>query len=313
MNNAAQSLSDGGSLTWGQSSGKREFPRQIVDDGYASSMVAFGLQQVRHVWCGVVSVVVGSLWATVLADTAEFQELQRFRSQDAHQGVGVGAEYVYAVGSRSITQHDKLTGTVLRRWEASGKEWIHLDSAVVVGDRLFCAHSNFPLLPMTGSVEVYDATTLEWVSRRVWEDPPGSFTWLDWYDGSWWACFAHYNGFGGYPDKDHSLTTLVRYSSDWNELGRWRFPSEVLRRFGRYSCSGGSWVDGDRLFCTGHDAAEVYVMSLPRVGEELVLNRILELNAYGQGIAFDRTEKGRSVLYSIKRRSREVVISVLRE
>lgn len=262
---------------------------------------------------GFASAVLGVLLALSVADAAEFQELQRFRSVDAHQGVGVGTEFVYAVGSRSITQHDKLTGTPLRRWQASGVEWIHLDSAMVRNERLYCAHSNYPLLPMTGSVEIYDASTLEWLARHELKDPPGSFTWLDWHDGSWWACFAHYNGFGGYPDKDHSLTTLVRYSADWEEQGRWRFPAELLRRFGRYSCSGGSWTLEGRLFCTGHDAAEAYVLSIPKQGEELVLEQVLNLNGYGQGIAFDRTQKGAPVLYSIKRRSREVVMSVLQE
>ncbi len=257
---------------------------------------------------------VGLFVAVVLplegAKGAEFAERQRFRSADAHQGVAVGPSVVYAVGSRSISQHDKLTGQLLRRWEAGEqKSFIHLDSGIVKDGELFCAHSNYPLVPMNGSMEVYDADTLVWKRRHVFEQPLGSCTWIDWYDGTWWVCFAHYEGWGGYPDKDPSWTTLVRYSETWEELGRWRFPAAVLERFGRFSCSGGSWGPDGRLFATGHDRPEVYVLRAP-VGEpELVLEATLPLNCFGQGIAWDRTPDVPPTLYSIKRSSREVVAS----
>ena len=246
-------------------------------------------------------------------EAAGFEELQRFSSADAHQGVGVGPDRVYAIGSRSISAHDKITGTLLSRWTGKfGGEWIHLDSAVYREGKLYCSHSNFPFLPMPGSVEIFDAKTLEWQGRHEFENPPGSCTWVDWHAGAWWVCFAHYNGIGGDPRKDHSWTTLVRYSADWQEEQRWRFPKEVLARFGTYSCSGGSWGANDLLYCTGHDAAETYELRVDPSREELILVRILPLNCLGQGIAWDRSEGlGRPMLYAIKRRSREVTVNAL--
>ena len=241
-----------------------------------------------------------------------FREIQRFQSTDAHQGVGVGPDRVYAIGSRSITAHDKITGMALKRWKAPlVSEWIHLDSGFVKDGKLYCAHSNFPLLPMTGSVEVFDAKTLQWLERQTFEEVPGSCTWVVWHENAWWACFAHYSGFGGYPDKDPSWTTLVRYSADWVEQRRWGFPKEVITRFGRYSCSGGSWGPDGLLYCTGHDAAEVYVLSASDSKESLELVRIQPLNCLGQGIAWDLEQNPKAALYAIKRKTREVVVNVL--
>ncbi len=256
------------------------------------------------------------LFASVLLLTAgePFREIQRFKSADAHQGVGVGPERVYAIGSRSITAHDRLTGMPLTRWKAPLlSEWIHLDSGFVKDGKLYCAHSNYPLLPMTGSVEVFDAKTLHWEERHVFEKVPGSCTWVVWHENAWWACFAHYSGLGGYPDKDPSWTTLVRYSEDWKEERRWRFPKEVLERFGRYSCSGGSWGPDGLLYCTGHDAAEVYVLSVSDTEEILELKRIQPINCLGQGIAWDVESAPNATLYTIKRKTREIIVNVLGE
>ena len=242
-----------------------------------------------------------------------FVERQRFRSSDAHQGVGVDGRRVYAVGSRSITAHDKWTGQPVARWKAPPLgPWIHLDSAVVLEGKIYCAHSNYPFLPMTGSVEVFDAASLKWLSRHTFVDPPGSCTWVDWANGHWWACFAHYNGPGGEPDKDHSWTTLVQFSPDWQELKRWRFPKAVLSRFGDFSCSGGSFGADGLLYCTGHDEAEVYAMRIPEGGGELEFVSVFPLTCFGQGIAWDRSGTPPFLLYSIKRATKEVIASALR-
>ncbi|MCS1408121.1 MAG: hypothetical protein M2R45_01291 [Verrucomicrobia subdivision 3 bacterium] len=166
-----------------------------------------------------------------------FAEVQWFRSTDAYQGIAVGSKFVYVIGSRTVSVHDKLTGTLINQWlpEQPG-EIIHLDSRVVKDGKLYSGHSNYPMLPMRGSVEIFDAHVFTWLERHAFDSPPGSCIWVDWHQGSWWACFAHYNGFGDYPNKDNSWTTLV----NWQEQQRWRFPKAVLERFGRYSCSGGS-------------------------------------------------------------------------
>jgi hypothetical protein len=75
------------------------------------------------------------------------------------------------------------------------------------------------------------------------------------------------------------------------------------------SSSGGVWIDDRRLYTTGHHARELYVLDMPASGTELVLREILPFESEGQGIAFDRRSRH---LYSIQRRTREVLVSALR-
>jgi hypothetical protein len=74
------------------------------------------------------------------------------------------------------------------------------------------------------------------------------------------------------------------------------------------SSSGGVWIDGRRLYTTGHHAPELYVLQVPASGSELTLQDILPFESEGQGIAFDRRTR---LLYSIQRRTHEVVVSKL--
>lgn len=229
-----------------------------------------------------------------------------FSSEDAHQGIAADAGHVYAVASRAITKHDKETGAPEARWEASPKSGIiHLDSGVVHEGKLYCAHSNYPDLPMTSSIEVWDTETLEHVASHSLGIMPGSCTWVDWHGGAWWAGFAHYAGRGGYPDKGPEWTAVLRFDEKWRRTGGWVFPAEVIRRMTPHSNSGGSWGPDGHLYCTGHDRPEVYVMALPEHGSELRLVSVRPFPGAGQGIAFDRSRPG--VLYGIIRSERLVV------
>ncbi|HEO71010.1 MAG TPA: hypothetical protein ENN80_07085, partial [Candidatus Hydrogenedentes bacterium] len=213
-----------------------------------------------------------------------------FEAEEARQGVAVDEDYVYVVGTQCIGKYDKRTHERLAHWEASDAlPIIHLDSGVVVDQRLYCAHSNYPEKPMTSSVEIWDADTLEHVGNHSFGIGHGSCTWVDRHDGWWWVAFAHYAGHGGYPDRDNAWTTLVRYDDEWREREAWVFPKDVLERFGDYSCSGGSWGPDGRLYCTGHDRPELYALALPEAGSVLRLVRLVPFPNDGQGIAFDRS------------------------
>ena len=87
----------------------------------------------------------------------------------------------------------------------------------------------------------------------------------------------------------------------------WIFPRKVYQRFGRMSNSGGSWGPDSLLYCSGHDESELYVMRLPNMGSVLELIKIVPINIFGQGIAWDRSEPG--IIYGIRKKNREVVIS----
>jgi hypothetical protein len=138
----------------------------------------------------------------------------------------------------------------------------------------------------------------------------GSATWVDDTGGSWWVTFANCAGEGGEPGKGPDATTLVRFDRDWREQGAWFFPRAVVSRWDGMSSSGGTWADERRLYTTGHHAPELYVLELPESGRELRLAGIISIESEGQGIAVDRAA---GLLYSIQRRTHEVLVSKLPE
>ncbi|MFH1743852.1 MAG: hypothetical protein ABIH23_33010 [bacterium] len=244
--------------------------------------------------------------AIAQSDEQKDKIVLRFSASEAHQGLAVDKKYVYAIATRAIGKYEKRTGKRVALWESSEEEpIIHLDSGVVVDGKLHCGHSNFPYLPMTSSVEIWDTDTLKHIESHSFGITDGSCTWIDRHDGHWWVGFAHYNGKGGYADKGNEWTTLVQYDDCWRRLQAWVFPAEVLERFAPHSCSGGSWGPDGLLYCSGHDRPELYLLQLPKAGSVLRLVRMIPFDNEGQGIAFDRTAPG--ILYGIKRSTKEVV------
>jgi len=245
-----------------------------------------------------------------------FRELTRFDAADAHQGVAVDSRYFYTISTRAIGKYDKATGAQIERWEgmASGPI-IHLDSGVIVNDTLVCAHSNYPGIPMTSSVEMWDAETLEHIGTHSFGIHRGSCTWIDRHDGYWWAVFANYNRVFGRSREAYGnsyWTSLVKFDDHWQWLESWVFPDSVIGRALPMSISGGSWGPDNVLYCTGHDREEVYVLALPEAGSVLTLLDIVSIPTAGQGIAWDRSNPG--MLYGIDRSRKQVVrIQLTRE
>ncbi len=235
-------------------------------------------------------------------------ELRRYEAPEAGQGVAVDSEHFYAIGNRVVAKYSKETGKLVKRWTATPEfPLVHLNSGVVRGGKLYCAHSNFPHYPEASSVEVWDTDTLQHigsVSLGIYE---GSLTWIDWRDDGWWAVFAHYTErVNDDPHaKDARWTSLVRFDRQWRRTGGWVFPPQVLEQFEPHSCSGGSWSEDGGLYCTGHDRRELYELALPRAGAELRLLRTVPAPLTGQGFAWDRTRPG--VLFGIDRGRRQVI------
>jgi hypothetical protein len=240
-----------------------------------------------------------------------FEPVRRFSAAEARQGIAVDATHVYAVDSRRIGKYDKLAGARLGGWDAGDDASItHLNSGVVVDGRLYCAHSNYPGVPMVSSIEIFDTQTLAHIDSHPLIDAPGSATWIDRFEGAWWVAFANYEGRGGQPGRGPEATTLVRYDDSWRPQESYTFPPQVVDRFGSRSNSGGSWKNG-LLYATGHDAAEIYVVRLPAHGSELRLVEIIAAPIEGQGIAWDRTAG--TLLFGIAKRTREVVLMSARQ
>lgn len=235
-------------------------------------------------------------------------ELKRFAAEEAVQGIAVDAEFAYVIADHALGKYQKKDGQKVASWTApKGSGIKHLNAGIVLNGKLYCAHSNFPAKPDESSVEIFDAATLQPVGRYVFPHPPGSLTWALPYQGGWLTCFAHYG-----PLNDNALSRVVSYDAQWQELRRWTFPAALLQRFGLSSSSGATLLAGERLIVSGHDAKELYVLSLPTVGGELHWEAIWPFLSAGQ--AFDADPSPAStvshlVLYSIQRKTKEVIVA----
>lgn len=234
--------------------------------------------------------------------------VRRFSAAEANQAVAVDGNYFYAIDGAAIGKYDKRTGARVAGWKDATGHITHLNSGIVFGDELYCAHSNYPETPMVSSLQVFDAERLVHMRSIPLPAGIGSATWVDRTGDNWWVAFANYAGKGGEPGKGPEHTTLVRFDREWQPRESWTFPAAVVKHWGAMSSSGGTWVAGHGLFTTGHDAPELYVLDLPASGHELTLKAIIPFEGEGQGIAVDRPE---GLLYSIKRRTREVIVSTL--
>jgi len=138
----------------------------------------------------------------------------------------------------------------------------------------------------------------------------GSATWIDFRQDRWYVTFGHY-GKAGEPNRDARYTSLVEFDTEWRRLQGWAYPDALISKLGEYTISGGTFATDGRLFCTGHDNPEIYVLKFPEGGAALILESAFSAPNHGQDIAWDRTEPW--TLYSIDRAKREIIVtSVLR-
>jgi hypothetical protein len=241
--------------------------------------------------------------ASAASAKSVLQQIGEFVIAEANQGVGVDDKYFYAVDNQKIAKYDKKTGKLVGKWEGpKDGAIIHLDSAVILDGKIYCAHSNYNQWPMTSSVEIWDANTMQHIGNHSFGINWGSLTWVDFYNGHWWATFANYDvPFG--PNKTpygyKAATQMVKFTADFRSLESWVLPKSILDKFEAMSNSGGSWGPDGFLYLTGHDPAELYKMRLPKAGSVLELVETIPMNIRGQGIAWDRSERG--VIYGIIR------------
>jgi hypothetical protein len=235
-------------------------------------------------------------------------ELGRWPVPEANQAAAVDAAHFYGIGNRTLVKHRKSDGVRVGEWRgAPDGPIIHFNAGYVARGRLVLAHSNFPQLPMASSLETFDAATLQPVASHSFGIRLGSLTWAVRHRGFWWACFANYNDAGTTPGFDQRWTHLGQFDDRWQLVRSWLFPPEVIATWGRSSCSGGDWGDDGLLYVTGHDAPELYVLRLPRMGVTLEFVAAIPVPFEGQGWAWDRSARPGRVIYGISRQRREVI------
>jgi len=236
------------------------------------------------------------------------EEVRRIAAPEANQAVAADDTSLYAIGNHEIGRYDKKSGKRLAGWECqTGKPLIHLDSGVVQEGTLYCAHSNYPGLPMVSSIEMWDAATLRHAGSHSFGIFAGSATWVDLHQGYRYVTFAHYRNSADGPGRDARWTTLIQFDLEWRQRQSWVYPAEVVSRLGDYSISGGVFTPDHKLFCTGHDNPEIYVLTVPKSGSTLVLEDIFPVPMKGQGIALDPADPG--LLYGMDRAKREIVVA----
>lgn len=235
------------------------------------------------------------------------EELKRFSAAEANQGVALDGEFFYAITNKAIGKYRKDAGEKVASWSAAKDEpFIHLNAGLVHAGKLYCAHSNFPRKPMVSSVEMWDVATLKHIGRHDFGRYIGSLTWLDRKDGHWIACFVHYRKNGGEPGRGPEETRIVQFDNSWKELAKWSLPEALIKKFGDYSSSGGGFGPEGKLFITGHDAKELYVLNFPKSGSVMEWTGTVAISAEGQAFNWDKKDAG--VLYSISRKTKEVIV-----
>ncbi len=243
--------------------------------------------------------------------TMTSEVLDSFVIPEVNQGIGVDAEHFYAVDNTTIAKYLKETQELVEVRDYTELGAIHFDSAAVVDGRIYVSHSNYPIWPMTSSLEVFDAETLDPLETHSFGIRIGSFTWLDQApDGAWWGGFANYNRVFdrspvAYGNKYN--TQVVRFGDDWEIQEAYVIPDAVVEKFDDMSNSGGSWGPDGNLYLSGHDPAEAYVMQLPEIGSTLRWIGTVPLEIAGQGIAWDRSKP--DVLYGFVRATNTVSVN----
>lgn len=247
------------------------------------------------------------LIATVNGAPPAAVEVRRLPASEAHQGAAADRASVYAIDNSQVARYDKASGRRVGLWQGDPKQFKHINSCIVRSGTLVCAASNYPDVPMASMIVWIDAATMTLRRTRVLPDGPGSLTWLDWHDDSWWAGFANYDGKGGAPGRDHRQTVVVRYDARFTPRATYRFPDAVLDRFAPRSASGGAWGPGELLYVTGHDRPELYALRVPRTGTTLDLVATITTPTGGQAFGWDGRD--RRLFWSIERGTAEIVAS----
>jgi hypothetical protein len=248
------------------------------------------------------------LSALILAPAALAADaVLRMPAEEARQGAASDGTHVYAIDNDRIGKYRIATGERVGQWKGESRLFPHMNSCTVVGRELVCASSNYPAVPQTSAVEFFDTARLVHLRTISLGIGPGSLTALDRHGGKWWAVYANYDGKGGVPGRDHRHTLLVRHDDAFRQEEAWTFPPAVLERMAPYSCSGLSWGPDGRLYATGHDRPELYVLALAQAGSVLELIETIPVTFGGQAIDWDPKRPGR--LWAIDRASATMIAS----
>lgn len=245
----------------------------------------------------------------IFCNVLKAQEIvKEYNVLSAQQGVAVDSDFFYIINNRTITKHDKKNGKLVASWEDKDSLLKHMNSGIIIEEKLYCIHSNYPEIPMASSVEIFDPATLKHIGNHSFGILNGSATWIDRYNDFWYVAFAHYSTKGGSTNKTNAWTRLVKFDSGWRQIESWIYPKGLLKKFGNSSNSGGVILTDGKILCTGHDNFEIYLLEFPAKGSTLKWIKTISVGSYGQGIAHERNGKS-EFIYGIIRKEKKVVVT----
>ena len=248
---------------------------------------------------------VGILFALLSGSALAQPVVHSLDAVEARQGVASDGTHAYAIDNSRIGKYDIRTGKRVAQWEGPRALFPHMNACTLVDQRLLCAASNFPKVPMTSAIEIFDPVAMKHLSTISLGMGIGSLTWVSRKDGFWWAGFANYAGRGGEPGRDNRYTAIVKFDAQWRQIEAFTLPDPVLERMAPMSTSGGAWGDDGLLYVTGHDRPELYALRPPKAGSVLELVATIPIPFEGQAIDWDPKEK--RLLWGISRKDRKAI------
>jgi hypothetical protein len=258
---------------------------------------------------GSAELAVKPVSANPLAGDWRFIEMRRLPATEARQGVANDREHLYVISNHALGKYRKDTGERVGAWSCPvGAPLIHLNAGIVHEGVLYCAHSNFPGVPMISSVEQWDTATMQHRATHSFGRTDGSLTWIDRTPRGWIACFVHYGREGGELGRGPAWTRLVEFDREWKQLGGWVFPPALIAQLGvhGFSVSGGALGPGGYLYVTGHDDRALFVLAFPEAGSVLKWVATIPISAPGQGFSWDQHTP--NVIYTLSKQASEVIV-----
>jgi len=238
------------------------------------------------------------------AGDGSFKTIKTYSAPEAKQAVAADGKYFYAIDDAQVVKYD-LQGKKVALWQPKPDSHIkHLNSGFVKDGLLYMAHSNYPAIPRLSTIEILDTKTMEHYRTLEFGAFDGAANIVVWHNNAWWVLFAHYSGDKAEPGRTSADTRLDKFNVGWDRTDSYYLPNELIAKIEPKSISGGAFGPDEKLYLTGHDAAEVYKVSFPKEGNVLQHEATYPLECEGQGIAWQGNE-----LYTIKRSTREVVVS----
>jgi len=245
----------------------------------------------------------------LVANAQEYKLVKSYGTEDARQGVAVDENSMYVISNQSISKRDKATGELIKTYQSSILK--HLNSGVVYGDKLYCAHSNYSEIPMTSSIEIWNTKNLKHIGSHSFGIDYGSCTWMVRYQDFIYVMFVQYAKEGKrQKNRDVSWSQLVKFDNDWRKIEAWVLPPKLIQHLTPYGLSGGLITTDGKILCTHHDHQEIYVLNFPKMGSELIWESTTKTPIKGQAICEDPAND--KIIWGIDKKEKKVLKTKLR-